>query len=199
MGIYLYLVRHGQTEANAGNFHAGYTDSPLTALGREQAAASAPILADIPFDTVFSSDLCRAKDTCAIMLPDKTPILRTDLREVNAGELEMQHRVAARERYGDVHLNATKLYDYSAFGGETYAAFSGRVISFLEEVATGDYGKHVAAFCHGGIIEAAVRYVLKCADQRPPMAVTNCSVTLLYFNGEKWTVRNFNCVPTLPR
>ena len=199
MSVYLYLVRHGQTVANATNTHAGHLDSPLTELGREQAAASAHLLTGIDFDTVFSSDLVRAKDTCAIFLPHHSPILRPDIREISVGALENQNRVTAREKYGDTHIATMQNFDYSAFGGESYQEFSQRVLGFLNEVATGQHGKHVIAFCHGGIIHVAVRHVLNCAEQLPPLAVTNCSVSVLHFNGQKWFLRAFNRTPDLPQ
>ena len=158
---YLYLVRHGQTVANAGDIHAGQFDTPLTALGRAQAAASAPLLADIHFDTVFSSDLSRAKDTCAIMLPDATPILRPDIREINVGELVGKTRVVALELYGEIYSVALKNRNYSPFGGEDYKDLEARIVAFLDEVAAGDYGEHIVAFCHGGIIQGAARHILK--------------------------------------
>ena len=37
-GITLYFARHGQTEANLAKRFSGEKDTPLTALGREQAA-----------------------------------------------------------------------------------------------------------------------------------------------------------------
>lgn len=195
---YLYLVRHGQTVANAGDIHAGQFDTPLTELGRAQAAASAPLLAGIHFDTVFSSDLSRAKDTCAIMLPGATPILRPDIREINVGELVGKTRVKALELYGEIYSVALKNRNYSPFGGEDYKDLEARIVAFLDEVAACDYGEHIVAFCHGGIIQGAARHILKCEKNVPPLAVTNCSVSVFYFNGERWSIRGFNCVPELP-
>src|SRR3569623_458094 len=43
-GVTLYFARHGQTEANVEKRFSGYKDTPLTALGLEQAAQVGHIL-----------------------------------------------------------------------------------------------------------------------------------------------------------
>ena len=42
-----YFVRHGQSVGNAARVFTGQTDSPLTVLGRQQAAAVADELANV--------------------------------------------------------------------------------------------------------------------------------------------------------
>jgi bisphosphoglycerate-dependent phosphoglycerate mutase len=60
----LILLRHGQTEVNAGGRLQGRIDAPLTALGREQAVAAAAGLGRIgPPTRVVSSPLRRARET----------------------------------------------------------------------------------------------------------------------------------------
>ncbi len=39
MSITLYVARHGQTDANVAGRYPGRRETPLTALGREQACA----------------------------------------------------------------------------------------------------------------------------------------------------------------
>ena len=56
----LVMLRHGQTEYNAGNRMQGQLDTDLSELGREQAAAVAEVLAKRQPLVVVSSDLRRA-------------------------------------------------------------------------------------------------------------------------------------------
>ena len=56
----LYLVRHGQTDGTTNP-----ADPPLTASGREQAAALGEALAPVRFDLIVSSHLIRAVETAA--------------------------------------------------------------------------------------------------------------------------------------
>ena len=59
----LFLIRHGESQANIDRVYAGHVDTPLTGTGIEQAMAIRPILEKISFDRVYTSDLHRAWDT----------------------------------------------------------------------------------------------------------------------------------------
>ena len=52
----LVMLRHGQTEWNAGSRMQGQLDTDLTELGREQAAAAAEVLAKRQPLVIVSSD-----------------------------------------------------------------------------------------------------------------------------------------------
>lgn len=88
--MYLYLVRHGQSEGNVLRTFHGQTDYPLTACGREQARAAAEKLRGVRFARCCASDLSRAWETAGFclagreVLPEPCP----DLREQNVGEIE---------------------------------------------------------------------------------------------------------------
>ncbi len=61
----LYLMRHGQSQNNAGN--ASAHNVPLTSLGLEQVRRAADALADQRFDAIYCSPLKRALQTAAIL------------------------------------------------------------------------------------------------------------------------------------
>lgn len=56
----VYLVRHGETDANRKHIIQGQMDTPLNDRGVQQAETVARALRSIPFDTAYSSDLSRA-------------------------------------------------------------------------------------------------------------------------------------------
>lgn len=56
----IYLVRHGETDANRKRIIQGHLDIPLSEIGLEQAALVASALRVIKFDIALSSDLSRA-------------------------------------------------------------------------------------------------------------------------------------------
>ena len=70
MTIQLYLVRHGETPMNQNSQLQGITDMPLTPKGRQQAQATAALLASVPFNAAYSSDRIRAVDTAEIILAE---------------------------------------------------------------------------------------------------------------------------------
>lgn len=185
----LYFVRHGEAESNANHFFAGQADVPLTARGIEQAKATAPLLASIPFDKVFCSDLQRAKSTAALALPDHKCEYTAEIREISVGELAFQKIDLCEIRYGEKFLNARQNGDYSAFGGESYEALLARAQGFLDRVAALEDTPVVGAFCHGGLIRAAARCVLgNCAIAMPD----NCAIAKFAYKDGKWMLVKWN-------
>ena len=61
----LYLVRHGETEANVTNTLQGQSDVRLNEKGIRQAQLVGKRLRDQHFDVILSSDLSRAAVTAA--------------------------------------------------------------------------------------------------------------------------------------
>ncbi len=89
---HFYMMRHGQTEANASEIMAGSTDSPLTEFGREQAQTAQKVIqkiAPLPVK-IFHSHLSRARDTAAIIneVLNAPMIEDPDLAEICAGDME---------------------------------------------------------------------------------------------------------------
>lgn len=93
-GATVYLVRHGETIFNSNHLASGWSDSPLTPEGEEQALATGEALADLDFDSVLMSDLGRTRQTAALVLEgagssvEPTPV--PELREFYFGGFEGQ-------------------------------------------------------------------------------------------------------------
>ncbi len=85
----IYLLRHGQTEFNLSGRYQGRSDSPLTDLGRRQAAAFGQRLAEHANPrAIWTSPLPRAAGTARLLsaaLP-AVPVLKDPrLQEVSLG------------------------------------------------------------------------------------------------------------------
>jgi broad specificity phosphatase PhoE len=151
----IYLVRHGESEANVQRvFSNGKVDLPLTALGRQQAAQAAAWLAGSQAVHVFSAPLLRARQTADLIaqtLGIGTSVL-ADLDEIRVGELDgrrdeaswaLHDRVIARWRAG--HRRA------GFPGGETFGQAHDRFSAALQEMAERYPGQTVVAVSHGAI------------------------------------------------
>ena len=57
------VIRHGETAWNRDEVFRGRADVPLSERGREQAQRLAGALAGRPIEAVYSSPLCRARET----------------------------------------------------------------------------------------------------------------------------------------
>lgn len=94
---YVYFLRHGQSQANADHITAGHLESPLTPLGRHQAAQAAQTIVAqrLHFDAILCSPLGRTRQTAAIItsaigFPPQKVIYLDDLIERDCGDLENQ-------------------------------------------------------------------------------------------------------------
>ncbi len=146
----LWLVRHGETPASKGRTLAGWADVPLTARGEEQAAALRPLLADHPFDGVWSSDLRRAVTTARLAWGEPRQDAR--LREMSFGTLEGRPWEALDPGFQE---GLARFEGFAAPEGEGFDDLRGRVLSFVDGLSS---GRH-ALFTHGGVVRLLSREV----------------------------------------
>ena len=85
--MYVYVIRHGESESNRDGLWTGWLDAPLTDHGRADAKRAGEFLANISFDRIVSSDLSRAKETAEIAVPGANYETSALLREIDVGRL----------------------------------------------------------------------------------------------------------------
>lgn len=190
----LLLVRHGQSEWNAGRVLQGQADVPLSALGRAQAAALAPVIAGLAPDRAVTSDLQRASATAAILgHPDARP--EPALREIDVGV--WQGRSIPELRTTDPEAYAGwRAGTHRPNGGEDWTSFVTRVGHTLRaEHARG--GQTLLVVCHGGVIRAALDTLLSLRPQHV-LPVAPASLTVLRLDGHAARLEMFNFRPDGP-
>ncbi|UAN57826.1 histidine phosphatase family protein [Serratia sp. JSRIV004] len=89
----IYFARHGKTLLNTYDRVQGWADSPLTPAGIETARYLGAGLKEIPFDSFYTSDAGRQRETMQVILkemgkPDAKVTELTDLREMFFGGFE---------------------------------------------------------------------------------------------------------------
>ncbi len=152
------LLRHGQSTWNADGRWQGWSDPPLSELGRVQAADAAVHLAGLGLTSVSASDLDRARTTAAIAADalGLAPVLvEPDLREYNVGLWEGLARPEIERQWPD-DLEAWRNGRLTATpGGETRRFFLARVEAALARVVSSvDAGHSPLVITHGGVIRA---------------------------------------------
>jgi broad specificity phosphatase PhoE len=147
------VLRHGRTDDNAANVWQGHRDTVLSAIGREQATATAPVLAAYRPSVIVSSDLRRAADTARAVADLVGVPVRLDsrFREVHVGQWQGMSHAVVQARYGGV-LEAIDRGDDVRKGvtGETRAELAVRVTEALDELVGGlGPGQTALVVAHG--------------------------------------------------
>lgn len=170
----IILIRHGETAANAARI-VQTPDAPLSPRGVEQARRLAARLARAGVGGIVSSDHPRAVDTAAIIRDATGALLDLDpeLRERNYGSL----RGRPYAEVGDIFAP-----DLEPPGGETWAAFHGRVARLwprLVERARATPG-HLAVVTHGLVLYSlSLHHLHLPPGTEPPRRWGNTSVTVV--------------------
>lgn len=180
----LYLLRHGQTEFNVKKLVQGRCDSPLTDLGRQQAAKAAAWLKarDVTPDKVVSSPLSRAMATARLVAGE---LLGPDAAvEPCEGIIE---RCYGSFEGGPHDALPTDVWDPGEdlipFGGEGSQALQERMVSTLANLMSADDVETVLAVSHG----SASRQFIKAAAPEGfelPTKLPNCAIMIFDFDEE---------------
>ena len=155
-GLTLYFARHGQTEANLAKRFSGKKDTPLTALGREQAEEIGLVLkrelGARPRLACVSSPLARARATMEIartvleLSPDGYGI-EPRIQEIDLGQWDQLTQTEARAldpAYYD--RRAQDKWNVPALGGEDYADVATRLTDWVKDLKTDTFAvSHGAA------------------------------------------------------
>lgn len=157
----IYVIRHGETDANKNAVFQGITNWPLNEYGIQLAEITGTNMKGIKFDACFSSSLDRAKQTAEIVLKnsgnsDVSIQIDDRIIEFNAGIYE-----GKKFKPSELEIPIIKilLFKWNAFlagrfkGGETARELCKRTQEFLKELATKNY-ECVLVSTHGCAMRA---------------------------------------------
>jgi broad specificity phosphatase PhoE len=182
----LFLVRHGQTDANARGLLLGRLDATLNDTGRRQAAAVARALPRP--DRVISSPLRRARQTAeafdtAVEVDERW--IELDYGELDGLPLSTLDEEGWRAWRADVA--------YTPAGGESLAALGRRVRAACDDVATDAATGDVVVVSHVSPIKAAIGWALGVGDEIAwRMYVAPGSVARVGFGASGPSLRSLN-------
>ncbi|CBA29149.1 adenosylcobalamin/alpha-ribazole phosphatase [Cronobacter turicensis] len=159
----LWLVRHGQTEANVAGLYSGHAETALTPVGVTQAQAVGTMLRDVAFDRVLCSALGRAQHTARLVLDGRYESIETDprLNEMFFGDWEMRH-------HRDLLLEDPEAYrawcaDWQnavPTNGESFTAFAARVDAFIETLSAPQEAENILIVSHQGVLSLLIARLL---------------------------------------
>ncbi len=183
----LYLIRHGETDANVAGMWQGSTDSPLNTRGKAQAKALAQRLANekLPIAVIYSSPLQRAQQTAKILaqaLANAPIILDANLAEFHLGEWEGLSYETLREEK-QLWKKMAENPDFAPPGGESARAFAMRLLNSVQTIVEKHQGKHIAVVGHGGAMATLLSMLIDRDGSRwRDYLMANASLTKLVFD-----------------
>lgn len=180
------VIRHAQTVWNAAGRAQGQADPELSETGWRQCAEVARRLAPVTIDSLWSSDLRRARDTAMAVAEQHQGLevrLDPDLREINLGEWEGADRKTLQRDWPDLYAAWQRRPSWDLVpGGEGSESFKARVMEcFGRIVAAASSDQTVAVVTHIGLIRTILATVVgaDAGDLRWPWAIDNTGLTTL--------------------
>ncbi len=181
------LVRHGESEGNAAGIFQGRQDSPLSPVGRGQAAARGRALAKAMGGSavVYCSPLSRARESAEIIARTAgiaEPRVEADLIELDTGSWTGRSWT---------EIQASEPGTWRRFHGESWAAIDDaerpealydramRVWTVLRDAAAAEGFRTVVAVSHGGFLQWLIRTTFGCRSWFPLVPTHNCAVSRL--------------------
>ena len=193
----VYLIRHGETESNKQRRYLGWTESPLTELGKRQAEMAAAFLAAKEIGALYCSDLQRARATANVIGAGcgLKPVASPLLREIHFGRWEGLTFDEIEAEWGDqISRWLDDPFRNSTPDGETLAEVCDRMSSFLAEVeASHEDGRRIAIVSHGGSIRALLFEIIGFETASFwDLKIGNASVSLIRREGDSFRVEYYN-------
>ncbi len=147
---YLFIVRHGDTEANERGIEAGPLDYPLTKQGVKEVSFIAKTLSKVKITAVYSSPVFRAQETAKILARPHKLKVKT-LEELT--EAKIKPELVGKE--GRHHMLTTP----EAFTetNNDLLERTGKAIEIIKKEAEGN----VILVSHGDVITAMLEGVVE--------------------------------------
>ncbi|MBD3646732.1 MAG: histidine phosphatase family protein [Pseudomonadales bacterium] len=159
----IYLIRHGEIDANVAKRWHGWTDSDLNDNGRLQAEKMGAHLAEQSpeISAIYSSPLRRTLDTARSLagLLNLEPVTHDGLREWGIGRWEGQLYDVLRDKHKFFDAIANDL-NYTPPDGESVNQVCARMVGAFEEIRLRHEGECLALVGHGAALAITLASLL---------------------------------------
>lgn len=202
MIMLVYCIRHGQTDWNLQRRLQGGSDTPLNEHGILTARLTGEQLQNIPFTKAISSPLCRAYETCKLILQDRPIEIETDenLKELSFGDYEGlciygEHKNIPDPQFQDTFFHHPESY-ITPPNGESLLELRKRARCFLHTLQNHlDWKDETVLVTAHGAILCAILAELHNYDMEHFWGkglLGNCSVTILSIENGTITIQKEN-------
>lgn len=186
--MYLYLIRHGQSEGNQLNKIQGWQDFPLSPLGKQQVEKLGQFFRSQKLDAIYSSDLTRAYETAnKIAEATNIPVQKSELfREIKLGPLEGKTKQEIYSQFPEAKERT--LLTSGVPGTETIEEITNRSEKIINKLREHGEGEHIALVTHGGLISILLMYIILEKDWHRfhrPFQIENTSISLIEFSKDR--------------
>ncbi|MBO0458235.1 histidine phosphatase family protein [Enterococcus hulanensis] len=208
----IYFVRHGETYLNKYKKMQGWSDSPLTPQGEKVAYETGEKLKNIPFSTVYTSDLGRTIQTARLILEgnrhfDSENIQPLkELRETFFGSFEAdlgsnvypkvaeKHGISVSDVFGKLSLNqiSDTMKELDPYDdAESSKEFENRLLKGLSKITDNSEEKNeVLVVTHGNTIRHIVKKISPTTNVF--QEIGNSSVTTVDYQNGQLKLLTFN-------
>ena len=189
---HLYLIRHGESEANARHLFIGHTDMGLTEKGHLQAEKTAAFLESVPADVIYASDLSRAYQTAMHTASRRgiPAVSEAGLREIFAGEWEGKSfdDLPVLYPHDFAELWRCRIGDCRCTGGESVTELAERIKDTVDRLVKRHIGQTLLLFTHATPIRAlgTLWSGLPLSEMHTVPWAANASVTHAVYDGESY-------------
>lgn len=181
MTKYLRYMRHGATELNVADVWQGRADSPLTELGRRQAAETGEHIREsgLEFDYIYCSPRGRVVETLACALPE---VFEHGDYRFDLGLIEMSFGAVDGRPHSEGEPRSPYFDVFEKIGGESEATVEERINAFLEKVMLQDDASDVLVVSHGTCGRIFRNHWAATARVEAPRHLANCSLYTYEFD-----------------
>ena len=163
----LWLVRHGETEANVAGLYSGHAPTALTERGIKQAQTLGKRLRAVPVQRAFCSELERTQSTASLLLGDRNVPRQSfaALNEMFFGDWEMRHHRDLQQEDAENYAAWCADWQHAApTNGEGFQAFAERVRGFTVTLSQFRELDHLLIVGHQGVLSLLVAQLLNMPD-----------------------------------
>lgn len=194
----IYLVRHGQTNANVESRFCGVTNVDLNAHGIQQAKNVAKKLKDFKIDSIYSSDLKRTQKTAEIInaFHDKEIQWNKKLREMNFGVFENLTFEEIENNQPDVRdLMLEQGHNFEFPEGESLGKVYKRANKIFDAIVEENNDQNILIVSHAVVIQSIiVKKIIDNIDKYWNITIDNCSLSTIVMDDDNIYLKELNSI-----